>query len=351
MAVENDLNKATVEDIDSIRKIPFETAPPQMKLKIVAFLLDQIVRNMDNGTNLDIFEQESTLEEVVCAMTVCALYMPDRFDPALIIHPLLTIPNAVTVITMLICNVSDSLESTVDYLLRVQLLDDDNVISKNRNNLLLKLLSIDPCLVEPSISQLLDANTSNGNSLALMLICVCLSSAQLINNLLCALLNKRSLAAFIHRSSDKPAVKLLRDRISEAISAFSSSTMNDGTEATLAQLLAVLRINAGMRLSYDETNLWLLFLTRTDLDDDRYIMTALSVIIACPQLIPLHLGDEKEVETSIIAFLNWLKQRASSSASPTLQQFFILLSIHLHAAQTEQLAVLISSVLAFKVLF
>uniref|UniRef100_A0A1I8EC97 Integrator complex subunit 2 n=1 Tax=Wuchereria bancrofti TaxID=6293 RepID=A0A1I8EC97_WUCBA len=349
MAVENDLNKATVEDIDSIRKIPFETAPPQMKLKIVAFLLDQIVRNMDNGTNLDIFEQESTLEEVVCAMTVCALYMPDRFDPALIIHPLLTIPNAVTVITMLICNVSDSLESTVDYLLRVQLLDDDNVISKNRNNLLLKLLSIDPCLVEPSISQLLDANTSNGNSLALMLICVCLSSAQLINNLLCALLNKRSLAAFIHRSSDKPAVKLLRDRISEAISAFSSSTMNDGTEATLAQLLAVLRINAGMRLSYDETNLWLLFLTRTDLDDDRYIMTALSVIIACPQLIPLHLGDEKEVETSIIAFLNWLKQRASSSASPTLQQFFILLSIHLHAAQTEQLAVLISSVLAFKV--
>ncbi|VIO88049.1 Uncharacterized protein BM_BM9789 [Brugia malayi] len=349
MAVENDLNKATVEDIDSIRKIPFETAPPQMKLKIVAFLLDRIARNMDNGTNLDIFEQESTLEEVVCAMTVCALYMPNRFDPALIIHPLLSIPNAVTVITMLICNVSDSLESTVDYLLRVQLLDDDNVISKNRNNLLLKLLSIDPYLVERSISQLLDANTSNGNSLALMLICVCLSSAQLINNLLCALLNKRSLAAFIHRSSDKPAVKLLRDRISEAISAFSSSTINDGTEATLAQLLAVLRINAGMRLSYDETNSWLLFLTRTDLDDDRYIMTALSVIIACPQLIPLHLGDEKEVEASIIAFLDWLKQRASSSASPTLQQFFILLSIHLHAAQSEQLAVLISSVLAFKV--
>ncbi|VDO10536.1 unnamed protein product [Brugia timori] len=222
MAVENDLNKATVEDIDSIRKIPFETAPPQMKLKIVAFLLDRIARNMDDGTNLDIFEQESTLEEVVCAMTVCALYMPNRFDPALIIHPLLSIPNAVTVITMLICNVSDSLESTVDYLLRVQLLDDDNVISKNRNNLLLKLLSIDPYLVERSISQLLDANTSNGNSLALMLICVCLSSAQLINNLLCALLNKRSLAAFIHRSSDKPAVKLLRDRISEAISAFSS---------------------------------------------------------------------------------------------------------------------------------
>lgn len=62
--------------------------------------------------------------------------------------------------------------------------------------------------------------------------------------------------------------------------------MNDGTEATLAQLLAILRINAGIRLSYDETNSWLLFLTRTDFNDDRYIMTALSVIIACPQLIP-----------------------------------------------------------------
>ncbi|KAL3989274.1 Integrator complex subunit 2 family protein [Acanthocheilonema viteae] len=350
VTVENDLNKATAEDIESIRKIPFETASPQMKLKIVAFLLDQIAKNMDNATNLDIFEQESTLEEVICAMTVCALYMPSRFDPALIIHPLLTVPNAVTVITMLICNVSDSLESTVDYLLRAQLLDDDNVISKNRSNLLLKLLSIDPYLVEPSISQLLDANTSSGNSLALMLICVCLNSTQLINNLLCALLNKRSLTVFIHRSSDKPAVKLLRDRISEAIIAFSSSTMNDGTEASLAQLLAVLRINAGMRLSYDETNSWLLFLTRTDLNDDRYIMTALSVIIACPQLIPLHLGDEKEVEASIIAFLDWLKQRAASSeTSPTLQQFFILLSIHLHAGQSEQLAALISSVLAFKI--
>lgn len=59
-----------------------------------------------------------------------------------------------------------------------------------------------------------------------------------------------------------------------------------GSEATLAQLLAVLRINAGMRLSSDDTNAWLLFVTRTDLDDDRYISTALSVIIACPQLIP-----------------------------------------------------------------
>lgn len=55
---------------------------------------------MANTTNLDIFEQESILEEVICAMTVCALYMPNRFDPALIIHPLLAIPNAVTVITM-----------------------------------------------------------------------------------------------------------------------------------------------------------------------------------------------------------------------------------------------------------
>ncbi|MCP9257762.1 Integrator complex subunit 2 [Dirofilaria immitis] len=347
-AVENDLNKATMEDIESVRKIPFESAPPQIKLKIIAFLLDQIAKNVDSP-NLDIFEQESTLEEVICAMTICALYMPTRFDPALIIHPLLAIPNAVTVITMLIYNVSDSLESTVDYLLKAELLDDDNIITKNRNNLLLKLLSIDPYLVEPSISQLLDANTSNSNSLALMLICVCLSSTKLINTLLCALLNKRSLTVFIHRSSDKPAVKLLRDRISEAINAFSSSTTNDGTEATLAQLLAVLRINAGMRLSYDETNSWLLFLTRTDLDDDRYIMTALSVIIACPQLIPLHLGDEKEVEASIIAFLDWLKQRASSGASPTLQQFFILLSIHLHAGQSEQLAALIFSVLAFKV--
>lgn len=68
-------------------------------------------------------------------------------------------------------------------------------------------------------------------------------------------------------------------------------------------------------------------------------------------VLRLHLGDEKEVEASIIAFLDWLKQRASSSASPTLQQFFILLSIHLHAGQSEQLAALISSVLAFKVLF
>ncbi|OZC08644.1 hypothetical protein X798_04325 [Onchocerca flexuosa] len=348
-AVENDLNKATIEDIENICKVSFETAPAQMKLKIIAFLLDRIARNTDIATNLDIFEQESTLEEVICAMTICALHMPNRFDPTLIIHPLLAIPNAVTVITMLICNVSDSLESTVDYLLKAQLLDDDNIITKNRNNLLLKLLSIDPYLVEPSISQLLDANTSNGNSLALMLICVCLNSTKLINNLLCALLNKHSLAVFIHRSSDKPAVKLLRDRISEAINAFSLSTTNDGTEATLAQLLAILRINAGMRLSYDEANSWLLFLTRTDLDDDRYIMTALSVIIACPQLIPLHLGDEKEVEASIIAFLDWLKQRASSSASPTLQQFFILLSIHLHAGQSEQLAALISSVLAVKI--
>ncbi|VDK84712.1 unnamed protein product [Litomosoides sigmodontis] len=324
VTVENDLNKATAEDIE-------------------------IVRNEDDATNLDIFEQESTLEEVICAMTMCALYIPSRFDLALIIHPLLAIPNAVTVITMLICNVTDSLESTVDYLLRAQLMDDDGAISKNRNNVLLRLLSIDPYLVEPSISQLLDTNTSSGNSLALMLICVCLSSTQLINNLLYALLNKRSLALFIHRSSDKPAVKLLRDRISEAINTFSSSTMNDGIEATLAQLLAILRINAGIRLSYDETNSWLLFLTRTDFNDDRYIMTALSVIIACPQLIPLHLGDEKEVEASIIAFLDWLKQRAVSSASPALQQFFILLSIHLHAGQSEQLAALISSVLAFKV--
>uniref|UniRef100_A0A8R1TRG6 Integrator complex subunit 2 n=1 Tax=Onchocerca volvulus TaxID=6282 RepID=A0A8R1TRG6_ONCVO len=348
-AVENDLNKATVEDIENVCKLSFETASAQMKLKIIAFLLDRIARNTDIATNLDIFEQESTLEEVICAMTICALNMPNRFDPTLIIHSLLAIPNAVTVITMLICNVTDSLESTVDYLLKTQLLDDDNIITKNRNNLLLKLLSIDPYLVEPSISQLLDANTSNGNSLALMLICVCLSSTKLINNLLCALLNKHSLDVFIHRSSDKPAVKLLRDRISEAINTFSLSTTNDGTEATLAQLLAILRINAGMRLSYDEANSWLLFLTRTDLDDDRYIMTALSVIIACPQLIPSHLGDEKEVEASIIAFLDWLKQRASSSASPTLQQFFILLSIHLHAGQSEQLAALISSILAVKI--
>ncbi|VDN34575.1 unnamed protein product [Gongylonema pulchrum] len=203
-------------------------------------------------------------------------------------------------------------------------------------------------MVEPSINQLLDVGTSSANGLALTVMCVCLNSPQLVSSLLCALLNRRSLASFIQRSSNKPAVKLLHDRISEAISAASSSAVK-GMEASLAQLLAVLRISAGMRLSSEETNAWLLFVTRTDLDDDRYICTALSVIIACPQLIPTHLGDEKEVEASIIAFLDWLKQRTSSNSSPALQQFFILLSIHLHASQNEQLAALISSVLAFKV--
>ncbi|VDN00706.1 unnamed protein product [Thelazia callipaeda] len=347
-ALKQDLIKATREDLESICKLEFETASPQMKLEIVAFALSRMMKNKSGVMNFDLFDRESLLEEVICAMTVCTYYMPDRFNPTSIIPCLLPLPNSVTIITLLLCNVPDSLEPTIEYLLRASLPDDDG-LGKSRNNLLLKLLSMDPFLVEPSINELLDKNKASDNSLALTIMCVCLNSTQLINNLLCALLNKRSLAVFIQRSSNKPAVKLLHDRISEAVSAYLSSETCDGMEAALAQLLAVLRINAGIRLSYDETKSWLLFLTRTELDDDQYVMTALSVIIACPQLIPMHLGDEKEVEAAIIAFLDWLKQRASSNASPELQQFFILLSIHLLAGQSEQLATLVSSVLSLKV--
>lgn len=77
-------------------------------------------------------------------------------------------------------------------------------------------------MVEQSITRLLDAGTASSNGLALTVMCVCLNSPQLVNTLLCALLNRRSLAIFIQRSSNKPAVKLLHDRISEAISAVST---------------------------------------------------------------------------------------------------------------------------------
>lgn len=61
----------------------------------------------------------------------------------------------------------------------------------------------------------------------------------------------------------------------------------DGTAiARLAQLLAALRIVAGIRLTSQESRLWLLFLTKTDCNCDQYISIAISTIIAFPQLIP-----------------------------------------------------------------
>lgn len=61
-----------------------------------------------------------------------------------------------------------------------------------------------------------------------------------------------------------------------------------------------------------------------------------------------HLTEEEEIEASLIAFFDWLKQLASGDMRP-MQQFFLLLSIHLHAAQCEQINALISSELKFKV--
>lgn len=70
----------------------------------------------------------------------------------------------------------------------------------------------------------------------------------------------------------------------------------------MAQLLAALRHLAGIRLSADESRSWLLFLTRTECEDDQYICVALAALVAYPQLIPLVLCKN---ELADCCFVSW----------------------------------------------
>ncbi|VDN30809.1 unnamed protein product [Gongylonema pulchrum] len=74
-----------------------EASSPGIEVWLKIFSVSQ---RIEGGMALSIFEQDSLLEEVICAMTACALFIPDRFDPPLIVHSLLTAPNATTLITM-----------------------------------------------------------------------------------------------------------------------------------------------------------------------------------------------------------------------------------------------------------
>uniref|UniRef100_A0A0M3IJP6 HECT domain-containing protein n=1 Tax=Ascaris lumbricoides TaxID=6252 RepID=A0A0M3IJP6_ASCLU len=202
-------------------------------------------------------------------------------------------------------------------------------------------MSVDRYLINRSLVRILGSHKNN--ALALSIMCICLDDSELLTWLLSALLKHHPIAAFIRRPR-RPAVKLLHERIAEVISSLSARKGNSEDEARLAQLLGALRVVANVQLSVDESRSWALFLTRTECEDERYVCMALSVLVACPQLIPAHGESDREVEESVVAFFDWLKTRLSSDCSPTLQQFFLLLSIHLHANQTTQLSKLISNV-------
>uniref|UniRef100_F1KSB2 Integrator complex subunit 2 n=1 Tax=Ascaris suum TaxID=6253 RepID=F1KSB2_ASCSU len=326
----------------------FKYATPYDKVKTVAWALLQLssLGNNDSAmTDSSFFGCEYPIDELVCAILTCIRKCPARFDIHLIISSMLPLSNAPELITQLLCNMGESMESVVEYLISAQF-PESSPSSKQRAATLLKLMSVDRYLINRSLVRILGSHKNN--ALALSIMCICLDDSELLTWLLSALLKHHPIAAFIRRPR-RPAVKLLHERIAEVISSLSARKGNSEDEARLAQLLGALRVVANVQLSVDESRSWALFLTRTECEDERYICMALSVLVACPQLIPAYGESDREVEESVVAFFDWLKTRLSSDCSPTLQQFFLLLSIHLHANQTTQLSKLISNVLYFKV--
>ncbi|EJW72740.1 hypothetical protein WUBG_16354, partial [Wuchereria bancrofti] len=84
MAVENDLNKATVEDIDSIRKIPFETAPLNSNVQFIkekrrtemvpSQIPQPVYAALKNGTfidNIDAFDLEQ-IQPFLPSLLLCS---------------------------------------------------------------------------------------------------------------------------------------------------------------------------------------------------------------------------------------------------------------------------------------
>ncbi|VDM46025.1 unnamed protein product [Toxocara canis] len=331
-------------------KNTFKYATPYEKVKTVAAALLQLssssAAEQSTVTDENFFGCEYPVEELVCAMLTCIRRCPQRFDVNFIVTSLLPLSSAPNLIAQLLCNSGESMESVVEYLLSAHF-PESSASSKQRAATLLKLMSVDRYLVERSLERLLGSRKNSG--LALSVMCVCLSDSELLTWLLSALIKRRPIAAFIRRPK-RPAVKLLHERISEVMTSLTSRKGNSEEESRMAQLLGALRVVGGAQLSVEESREWTLFLTRTECDDERYICMALSVLVACPQLIPAYGEDSREVEESLMAFFDWIKSRvASDGCSPTLRHFVLLLSIHLYANNARQLSKLISSNLYFKV--
>ncbi|VDK51500.1 unnamed protein product [Anisakis simplex] len=131
-------------------KINLRCASPYDKVKMIAYALLKIPSStvLSNANisasattfaDMNLFDEQCSIDELICVMLMCVRRCPDKFDINLIIHALLPLPSAPDLITKLLCNLGDSTEASVEYLIALHY-PDSSLLSKQRSDILFKLL-------------------------------------------------------------------------------------------------------------------------------------------------------------------------------------------------------------------
>ncbi|CAD5234413.1 unnamed protein product [Bursaphelenchus xylophilus] len=315
---------------------------------IGSHILNKMTVDAPTIESFEPFDAESYQEEVIWIISFLCFYIPSFFNVAEFAPLLLRYSYGKQLIMGVIMNHPQRIEKTLIKLLFAKN-TDEGICMRRKNDTIFGLLRIDPNQAEDFLGKVLEAG--GRYRLAVTLLCSRLIHDKVfVNTLIYHLLQKNNqFSAFLIKHANKETAEKIRKRFNEIL----QLRKHPESKERSIILLCVLSTYNIIRVNSNEPNhIWIKVLTDTSVTNVRLLKIMLATILACPNLLSQNLysdsSDFHEI-SEFFAYLRELTREGNASTFAPLNQFMLLIAIHLKADNQAELSKLLSSELSLSI--
>ncbi|CAD5229382.1 unnamed protein product [Bursaphelenchus okinawaensis] len=296
------------------------------------------------------FDAESFQEEVIWIMSFLCFYIPVLFNVTEIAPLLLRYAYGKPLILGVILNNPQRMEQTLSKLLNARN-TDEGVILRRKNDVIFGLLRLDHTQAEGFLNKVLEV----GGKFKLVVTLLCsrlIQDSVFINTLISHLMRKNShFTAFLVKHSNKEMAEKIRKRFNEILQLRRHPELKE----RIVVLLCVLSTYNIIKLPINSSDVsypWVRVLTDTSVNSVRLLKIMLAAIFACPNLLPQHAYSDSDDHQNISNFFIYLRELTRGgdvNEMRSLNQFMLLLAIHLKSDNHVELSKLLSMELSLTI--
>ncbi|KAI6205063.1 hypothetical protein M3Y94_00750200 [Aphelenchoides besseyi] len=322
---------------------------------LCGFCLCYFQLSVDNtSTNTESFEPfdvESFQEEVIWIISFLCFFVPQYFKVVNVAAVLMHYCYGRQILKGVVMNHPMFLEHVVERVVSLRQLDDDSLFTKRRLETVTSLLRLDSSLAENFLKNSLHFESRFRICTQILYAKNLVEDRVFVNTLISRLMENNSpLSAFLNKPSNRDLTNRIRKRFNDVLQSNKLADIKD----RLILLMCVLSTNNLLNVSIETTHEYVRFLTDQTSDNVRMLKLVLAVILACPNLFPGNQMSTRDddSESKLTEFFCCIRERTRNGNPKeyaSLNQFMLLISIHMNSSNGEELSKLLSEELSFNV--
>ncbi|KAI6198255.1 hypothetical protein M3Y99_01891200 [Aphelenchoides fujianensis] len=295
------------------------------------------------------FDVEALREEVTWITSFLCFFLPQFFRAEDVAVVLMQHANGRQILKGVVMNQPTCLEAVVERVVSLRPLDEDAAFTKRRLETVTSLLRLDPVLAESFLKTSLRMDARFRICLHVLCAKNLVADRVFVNALISRLMeNRSSLGAFLNKPANKELLNRIRKRFSDLLQTKAATCSKD----RVVLLICALSTNNLLKVTNEPAHEYIRFLTDETGDNVRMLKLVLAVILACPNLLPLNqqMMRDEDAESKLSEFFCCIRERTRTGDAveyASLNQFMLLVAIHMMSSNGEELSKLLSDELSF----